>query len=259
MLRPLFLCVGLLLGCRAAPAWEPIGGFELVPSTRESWTELAPRELEGRIGAAHARLSAIPDYTAVLETRERIEDDLYPRRVMRVKVRHQPFGVAVETDEPANEKGQRVWYEAGWNHGELLAETPGFLGSLVGRLSLDPEGDLALENRRHPLTDIGLLRLVEQVEESFAPALAASRGARVRATEMELGGRPGTLIEATLPRELPDAALLYRFGFDGESGLLVYYGMAELRPDGPALVEEYLYRDLQLAAGLGDADFRPEP
>jgi len=258
-MRVLCLSLVLLLGCRSAPIWEPVGGFELVPIPSTSWSELQPHDLEQRVAAAHAKLAPIQDYRAVLETRERIGDDLHPRRVMRVKVRHRPFSVAVETDEPENEKGQRVWYQAGWNHNELLAETPGFLGSLVGRLSLDPRGDLALENRRHPLTDIGLLRLVEQVEESFAPQLAAHRDLRVRSAELELGGRPGKLIEAVVPGEPPDAALLYHFGFDDESGLLVYYGLAELLPDGPALVEEYLYRDLELGVGLGDADFRPQP
>lgn len=257
-MRALLLCVGLLIGCRAAPAWEPIGGFELVPIQLSLSSELSPHELQQRVARAHAKLDTIADYTAVLETRERIEDDLYPRRVMRLKVRHRPFGVAIETDEPANEKGQRVWYSVAWNHGEMLAETPGFVGSLVGRLSLDPEGDLALENRRHPITDIGLLRLVEQAEESlFAPRPATSRIARVRGFAADLGGRPAQMCEVAVPRELPDSALLYRFGFDDESGLLVYYGLAELMPDGPALIEEYLYRDVHLAAGLGDADFRP--
>lgn len=255
-MRALLAGTVLLVACRAAPAWEPIGGFELVGAAMES-SELAPRELAERIAAAHARLATIHDYTAVLETRERIEDDLYPRRVMRLKLRHQPFSVAIETDAPANEAGQRVWYDASWNHGELLAETPGLLGSLVGRLSLDPEGDLALENRRHPLTDVGLARLVEEIEESIAPELAAS-GTSVRRSALEVAGRALTLVEALLPREPPEAPLCHRFGFDDQSGLLVYYGLAEVLADGPALVEEYLYRDVRLAVGLTDADFRPE-
>lgn len=244
-MRSLLLCTVLVAGCRAAPAWEPIGGFELVGLGSPDAAEIAPAELLERVATARARLAAIPGYTAVLETRERIEDELHPRRVMRLWLRHEPFSVAIETDAPANEKGQRVWYQQDWNDGELLAETPGLLGTLVGRVSLDPEGDLALQNRRHPLTDVGLLRLVEQVEERIAPELATTSLRRCTLA-----------VEVQLPRVPSEPALVHRFGFDEESGLLVYYGLAELLADGPALVEEYLYRDVR-PAGLDDADFRP--
>ena len=152
-MRSFLLSIVLLAGCRAAPAWEPIGGFELVGPADAGAVESAPQELLERVAAARAKLAAIPGYTAVLETRERIEDELHPRRVLRLKVRHDPFSIAVETDAPPNERGQRAWYDEDWNDGEMVAETTGLLGALVGRVSLDAEGDLAMRNRRHPLTD----------------------------------------------------------------------------------------------------------
>ncbi len=259
MLRPLALALACLAaaGCLASPRLEPLRGFELVDTPGPgAWSTLAQDGFERWLHEARARLVPIADYRAVLATRERIGDELFPRRVLRVALRHAPFAVAIETDEPPAERGQRVWFDEAWNDGELVAETPGFLGRLVGRVSLDPRGALALRNRRHPLTDIGLQRLCEQIEEQFEPALAAG-AARLRWAATTLGGRPARLVEAELARTAPEPALGYRFGFDSQNGLLVYYAAAELGPDGPALLEEYLYTELQLDPGLTDADFRP--
>jgi hypothetical protein len=257
-LPSLLLALGPALGCRAAPAWEPLGGFELVDVERgEAWRELAPAELRERLAAARGALDAVRDHSAVLETRERIEDELHPRRVLLVKVRHEPFSVAIETTVPPSEKGQRVWYDERRSGGALLAETPGLLGRLVGRVALDPEGEIAMENRRHPITDTGLLRLLAQVEERFVPELDRRPPPRVRATETTVAGRALLLADALVPREPPEAPALHRLGFDAATGFLVHYGLAELLADGPALVEEYLYRDVRTNLGLADADFRP--
>lgn len=263
MRRPLLLALlfaltgWALTGCLSRPALDPVGGFELSPTPdREEWSELGPLDLRTVLRTARSALAPLQQYTATLETRERLEDDLFPRRVMHLQLREEPFSVAIETSEPESESGQRVWFDESENDGELLAETPGFLGTLVGVLSLDPEGDLAMENRRHPITDIGLERLLAQVEVGFAPSLEAREVPRVRVAELDLGGRPVRLVEALVRRELPDASLLYRLGFERSSGLLLYYGLAELFPDGPALVEEYLYREVAPAT-LTDADFRP--
>lgn len=259
MRRPLVLALAYvaLTSCRASASLEPLSGFELVtPPEAAAWSALGADELGRWLDGARARLGPVADYRAVLATRERIGEELFPRRVLRVALRHAPFAVAIETDEPPAERGQRVWFDESWNDGELVAETPGFLGRLVGRLSLDPEGALALENRRHPLTDIGLRRLDEQIVEQVGPALVAG-AVRLRCATTSIDGRVSRVVEAELARTPPEPALGYRFGFDVESGLLVYFGSAELGPDGPALLEEYLYTGLELDLGLTDADFRP--
>src|SRR5512134_2851030 len=104
-MRALVLLAGLAAGCRAAPAWEPIGGFELVPAP-DTWHDVEPRELADWLAEARARLASMRDYAAVLETRERIEDDVHPRRVLAVRVRERPFSACIETREPENERGQ---------------------------------------------------------------------------------------------------------------------------------------------------------
>ena len=250
------LLLALLTACRAAPAWEAVGGFELLPEA-ERWRDVRVVELEGWIAEAGERIAPVHDYTATLETRERIGDELFPRRVMRVTVRERPFAVAVETLEPPSEAGQRVWYDERRGR-KLVAETPGFLGSLIGRVSLDPRGARAMENRRHPITDTGLARLIAQVEAEFRPALARRSAPRLRSAELPFGAGRLRVVDALVPSEPPDPPIVHRLGFATDSGLLTYYGRAELLPEGLALVEEYGYRDLELHPGLADEVFRPE-
>jgi hypothetical protein len=249
-MRTVLLSLFLLAACRTPPAWDPVGGFELVTEAG-TWQEGDPSSLRTRLDRARARLTSLGAYSATLVTRERIEDELYPRRVLSLRVRENPFAAAIETLEPPSEKGQRVWYDEAQRPGVLLAETPGLLGQLVGRVRLDPQGELAMENRRHAITDTGLGRLFALVERELGPLLGARDAPRVRTIEA------GDLHLAVLlaPRALPDAPILYRVGFDDE--LLTYFGQAELLPDGPALVEEYLYRDLRFEPAFGDEDFRP--
>lgn len=254
-MRSLVLCVLLTTACRAAPAWEALSGFELLAADGPR-RDLEPGELQGWLATARAQLAPVRAHAATLETRERIGDELHPRRVLLVKVRERPFAAAIETLAPPNEAGQRVWYDEAKGK-KILAETPGLLGRLVGRVSLDPRGDRAMENRRHPITDTGLWRLLEQVETQLQPELARRAPPRLRATDAD-GDTPLRLVDALVPSEPPDPPVVHRLGFEAGSGLLTYYGQAELLPDGLALLEEYWYRELRLDPGLTDADFAPE-
>lgn len=150
-----------------------------------------------------------------------------------------------------------MWYDETQGRGKMLAETPGLVGSIVGRVSIDPRGDLAMENRRHPLTDLGLVRLLEQVETNLTPLLMSARPPRARVAEIAEGGGELRLVDLLVPQEPPDPPLVHRLGFEAATGLLTYYGQAELLPEGIALLEEYYYRDLRPNLGLGAADFRP--
>jgi hypothetical protein len=258
MSRILVLLV-LTSGCRSAPAWEPISGFELVERSEVSgWSELTPAGFQLLLANARGAVTALEDYAATLETRERIEHELFPRRELLVKIRQQPFSVAAETLQPESEAGQRIWFDETWNGAKLMAETPGFLGRLIGKTSHHPLSGLAMKHRRHPITDIGLLRLIEQIDEQLGPALARTPPPRLRIGASSIGARPVQVVEILVPgEEYPQPALVYHCGFDDESKLMTYYGQAQLLPDGPALLEEYLYSELRTNIGLEDSDFRP--
>lgn len=256
-MRVLLAALLLSLGaCRAAPVMEPIGGFTLGAVSAREWSEASVAEFEGWMTSAEKAVAGVRDYRATLESSERIEDELFPRRVMTVWVLHEPLHVAIATHAPESERGQKVWYDG--EERELVAETPGFLGALVGRVTLDPEGDLAMKDRRHPITDIGLARMVEQMRSAMEPVLAFATPPRIRNGVAELAEREVRLVEVLVPAiEAHETALVYRFAFDAESGLVTYYGQAELTSEGPAVLEEYLYREITPNLGLDEDDFAP--
>src|SRR5439155_11233460 len=98
----------------------------------------------------------------------RIGTELGPYKSLRLKVRQRPFSVYAYFDAPQDLRGQEVIYVAGQNGGNLLAHGVG-LKALVGTVSLDPRGVLALQGSRHPITEIGLAnftrRMINVLEE----------------------------------------------------------------------------------------------
>ena len=105
------------------------------------------------------RLKSTNHYTATFIKQERVGDELTEGDVTEIKVRHEPFGVYmkwVECDE-----GQELLYVDGTNEGKLLLKQVGWKARLLPLVSLDPHCVLAMSQSRYPVTQMGLLRLVE--------------------------------------------------------------------------------------------------
>ncbi|TWU13752.1 hypothetical protein CA54_25870 [Symmachiella macrocystis] len=105
------------------------------------------------------RLKSINHYTATFIKQERVGDELTEGDVTEIKVRHEPFSVYmkwVETDA-----GQEMLYADGVNDGNLLLKQVGWKSRLLPVISLDPHCVLAMSQSRYPVTQMGLLRLVE--------------------------------------------------------------------------------------------------
>ncbi len=106
-------------------------------------------------------IEKLKDYSAVLVRRERIRDRLTGYEYVFIKVRHQPFSVYALFQAPAAVKGQEVIYVAGRNQGDLLAHK----ARMPVTVSLRPDGLLAMNGRHYPLTEIGLVNLVQRLVE----------------------------------------------------------------------------------------------
>jgi hypothetical protein len=79
---------------------------------------------------------------------------------MALKVRENPFSVALKFNSPY--RGRQVIYVEGENDGKMLVKPEGFK-AIVGTLSIDPHGDQALAENRHPITQAGLSSMVRLV------------------------------------------------------------------------------------------------
>ncbi len=79
-----------------------------------------------------------------------------------------------------------VYYRQGFNDGKVLARQSGLLGALAGKLRLDPNESLALADSRHPITEVGLGKIIERALKDVANPLIASHFAGEEALEGRL-------------------------------------------------------------------------
>ena len=110
-------------------------------------------------------LQNVKDYSATLVKRERINGKVGEHEYIFAKIRHKPFSVYLYFMAPNSLKGQEVIYIDGQNNGNMWAHTVGMQDKLVGTVSLKPDGVIAMRGQRYPLTEIGLLNLVQRLVE----------------------------------------------------------------------------------------------
>lgn len=250
----------LLTSYRALVAYGSAGsarktaGRQMIPNTPS---------LKSAVGWAETSLTdvrKIQDYSCTLIKRERVGDRLVGPHYMTVKVRQQPYSVYVRYDAPQALRNQEAIYIEGRNDGKLLAHTTGMRHRLVGTVALKPTSAIAMRGNRHPITEVGLARLVEKLIMLGRRDLDEGKAAEVKSTRGALlNHRPCTIIEVCHPQQ--DADLEYhvaRIFIDEQLVLPVRfeaYGWPERPGADLPLLEEYTYVDLKLNNGFTDADF----
>ncbi len=205
------------------------------------------------------QIEKIHDYSATLVKRERLGNRLGDYEHMFVKVRHQPFSVYMYFLAPSAKKGQECIYVAGANNGKMWAHGVGIKQTIFGTVSLEPDGVVAMEGERYPLTELGILnlthRLVQVAEQDVKYAeceVTYFKGAKIN-------DRVCTCVQVMHPKPRRNFLFhLARIYVDDQLNVPVRYEAYEWprRPNGkPELIEEYTYLNLKLNNGFTDADF----
>ena len=191
----------------------------------------------------------VHDYTCTYDKQERAIDngDL---QVIRLSFR-KPLDVKLEWVSRQGKVEQIAVYRQGMNDGKLLARRTGGIASWLGTLKLDPTSGRALEDSRHPITEVGIGHIVEAV----AQEIASARASMGPAADETLEGRP-----------------VYRFEMEGKNGGLVGVAGAtratiwvdralklpvkiEIRDERGGLVERHRFSDIRINVGLTDQVF----
>ncbi|MBT6155112.1 MAG: DUF1571 domain-containing protein [Planctomycetaceae bacterium] len=217
------------------------------------------------IERGHARLSAVPDYTAMFMKQERIGDELGEAQVIRIKLRHEPFSVYMKW--LSRDKGRELVYVEGENNGKMLVHVGGWKARLLPTVKLDPHGKRAMEASRHPVTDAGLLEVARRCVAYRQRDLKAVSGVRCRMLdnqkfddrdcycfiieydrpELSEGYRK---VVAHIDKEYSLPVSVKNYGWPkGNASLLA----TEL--DAQTLVEVYSYSEIRLRSQLAEADF----
>ncbi len=210
-------------------------------------------ELLRYIDLADRHYAHVSDYTAMMLSRERRSDVLQPLERVWIKFQR-PFKVYMRwLDGPS--KGREGLYVSGANSGKFLISEPKGIQRLF-TAALDPSDRRVLEQSRHPVTDIGIGRLLEIVGDN------ARRGARegvlrvVDRGTADLYGRRVRQLESILPKDASLGYYGYRveLAFDEENHLPIRVMVYDWSDQ---LVEDYLYTELRLNPGLAGQDFDP--
>ena len=262
-----WLAWGLVWGCAiAAVSLEPVVAAPPKKHPLDPAIEMAERGL--------ARIEKeIRDYTATLVKRERIGSQLADYQYMAIKVRHEqkkggrvvvPFSVYLRFLKPPELRGREVIYVEGWNDNKLMAHEPPDSATyrLIGRVSLKPDGFLAMRGNRYPITEIGIKNLVVRLLE------VAREDRKYGECEVDfykgakINGRTCTKIEVRHPvRRRQFRFHIARIYIDDELEIPIRYesyDWPEKRGDPPLLLEEYTYLNVKLNVGLTDRDFDPD-
>jgi Protein of unknown function (DUF1571) len=227
------------------PAQHP-----LVPCL--NWAKQGLQQIDGHL----------KDYSATLIKQERIGGKLQPEEKVFLKVRHNPFSAYMYFLSPNGVKGREALYVEGANDGKLMGhEAPGLTNSLIGTVSLKPDGMMAMRGQRYPITEIGLRNLVYRLLEVGSMDLKY-RECDVKYSDVKINGRKTLCIEVTHPVPRKNFRFhIAKIYIDDELKLPLRYEAWDWpkKPgDKPKLMEAYTYLDLKLNNGFTDHDFDPK-
>ncbi len=115
----------------------------------------------------------VKDYTCTLVKREQVDGQLSDTQFLFLKLRHGresqgkaaiPFSVYLRFLAPAQLQGREVVYVEGRYNGKLIARRGGVRMAYM-TFGLDPKGELAMQDNRYPITEIGFKNLMKRLVE----------------------------------------------------------------------------------------------
>jgi hypothetical protein len=212
--------------------------------------------------------AGLHDYRATLVKRERINGKLGQEASMQVKIRNRNeqresnpgLSVYLKFLTPESSAGREVIWQESRNKGKLVAHEGGFKNFI--RVSLDPNGRLAMLGNKYPITGIGLINLVEKLIEK-GERDKHNQSAKVTISDGHtVGDRPCQLIEVRHPSQEGEIDFhIAQIFIDTERRIPLRYAAylwPETDDDAPPLEEEYTYLDVETNVGLTDEDFDPD-
>ena len=204
----------------------------------------------------------IKDYTATMMKQENINGDLQEAQIMDLKFRQVPFSVYLKFRWPKKISGQQAIYVQGQNDNKLVAHGVGG-ERILGTQKLDPKGFIAMRGNKYPITDIGILNLVDKLlEVGRRDAKYGECEVNYYDEDVAVDDRPCTLIEVVHPFPRKNFQFhIARIYVDKELNLPIRYesyDWPKKEGDDPILIEAYTYRNIKINVGLTDADFDPK-
>ncbi len=205
---------------------------------------------------ALAKVDTLTDYEGTLTKRELIGQTL-STQMMQIRVRQQPFAVYLKYAAP--HEGREVLYDASQDPSKLLVHEGSGIKSLMGTLALPINDPQILAEARHPVSDLGLKKLVQLMIEQWEMESKFGEIDVKYYPNAKIGSIECEALEATHPR--PRRQFKFhqsRLFIQKSSGLPVRvqnFGFPQQAGVNPPLVEDYVYTGLKTNVGLKPLDF----
>ena len=201
------------------------------------------------IEKALSSFDGIKDYSCLYIKEEKAIDNMEPQTI-RLYFR-KPFDVRMEWLNDKNKVDQIVVYREGFNKNKLRVKESGVIGWL-GVISIDPHGSLAKGDSTHPITEMGVGKILKRVLSEIAKGKMTINdlgqepvdGRNARKIELVSDGPPGF--------HFAKRTILW---IDTANNFLLkheHYNAAN------QLFERHVYKDIKLNTGLGDDKFTLE-
>ncbi|MDB4338722.1 DUF1571 domain-containing protein [Rubripirellula sp.] len=170
-----------------------------------------------------------------------------------------PRRIYLRFNKPDSLDGREVIWGEDLYSGKMAVHEVGLILGLK-TLWLDPDGFIAMQGQRHPISEIGIVKLTEQLIEQGEKDLSNQQMRITRDLEHSFDGVRVHLI--TIQRlnsgESKDDFYQAEIIFDPLRQLILAFrsfSAPESEDKTPALIESYAYYDLKTNVGLSDEDF----
>jgi outer membrane lipoprotein-sorting protein len=243
----------------ARPSWKHLPGASILVAelilallymTSTAFAEVKPAGFGRLVQEMNQAYDRVDQYTATFLIQERLAAELGPTQRLQLKFK-KPFKIYLRWLTGKHE-GRQALFPAGTDGNELWVRLPMLVGSVT--VSLDPQSPRARKGSRHPITDVGIGRLLDFITES------SSQGLQHGELTIEDGGKLVTFdrLAHRFVMHFPNDptkgyyCMTARIDVDLERQLPIY---AEIFDWDGRLIERYGYIDLRLNPGLTDQDF----
>lgn len=239
---------------------------EATPPLAESYTgQEALNQTVSILNRGLQYLESVPNYSATFLKQERVGGTMPEPNKITVKIRHEPYSVYMKWHN--GDKGRELLYVDGENNGDMVVRVGGWKGRMLPALNLNPTGSIAMKESRHPVTDMGIKKLIEKALKYRESDLERSNDYTCQLdTSVMFNKQECYQFTINYNKEVPEhdysksvllinkkmnlPVTVQNFGWPDK--------MAEYdpeRPDETSLLENYTYANLKLDTKLAKADF----
>ena len=209
-------------------------------------------------------LNTIQDYTAIIDKQEVVRDELLDQQSILIKCRRHPLSVYLQWT--IGDVGREAIYVDGANEGKMIAHDGGWKAKIPA-FHIAPDCKLAMRDARYPITNAGLLFLIEEMLEVHESDLKSSNFEICEfSDDVQFDGRPCRQFvteyksRVTSPiyrksitvidQEWNVPLMTEHFGWPNSEASTITSAV-----DDATILERYAFRDLSFNQHLSDVDF----